>query len=324
LRAEAPFERPANALSELSRVLSRLSNSGSGEIQIMAALAKRLLTNAPGEFFVDATCIDCDTCNWVAPDAFDDGGDGHSRVHTQPGDAAGRLRAEMALLACPVGAIGTRTKHDLAAARASFPERVEDEVYHLGYHAEASFGAASYLVRRPEGNVLVDSPRFTAPVVTALERAGGVKYMFLTHQDDVADHAKFRARFGCERILHADDVTHGTREVEIKIAGRDPVALAPDLRIIPVPGHTRGSACLLVDETFLLSGDHVAWSPERRQIYAFRDACWYDWQELRRSMARLAEHRFEWILPGHGRRCHFPAPQMKAEMLRCVEWMARA
>ena len=294
----------------------------------MAALAKSLPGNAPGAFFVDATCIDCDTCNWLAPEVFDDGGDGHSRVHRQPADAAARLRAEMALLACPVGAIGTRQKHDLAAARAAFPERIANgaggiEVYHLGYHAEASFGAASYLVRRADGNVLVDSPRFTAPVVSALERLGGVKYMFLTHQDDVADHAQFRARFGCERILHARDVAHGTRGVEIKLEGEAPVELAPDLRIIPVPGHTRGSACLLAAEKFLFSGDHVAWSPERGHIYAFRDACWYDWRELRRSMARLAEHRFEWILPGHGRRCRFPAPRMQQEMQRCLDWMAR-
>ena len=290
----------------------------------MADPARRLAGNAPGPFFVDAGCIDCDTCNWLASAVFGDGGDGHSRVHRQPRDAAARLRAEMALLACPVGAIGTEEKHDLAAARAAFPEKVAGEVYHLGYHAEASFGAASYLVRRPDGNVLVDSPRFTAPVVDALERMGGVRRMFLTHQDDVADHARFRAHFGCERILHEADVTHGTRDVEIKLAGDAPVTLVPGLVAIPVPGHTRGSACLLAGDRFLFSGDHVAWSAERGHVYAFRDACWYDWQELRRSMSRLAEHRFEWILPGHGRRCHFPADHMRAEMQRCLEWMAGA
>jgi len=290
----------------------------------MAALSKSLPTNASGDFFVDATCIDCDTCNWLAPASFDDGGDGHSRVRTQPRDAGERLRAEMALLACPVGAIGTRAKHDLAAARAAFPEPIAGDVFHLGYHAEASFGAASYLVRRPGGNVLVDSPRFTAPVADALARLGGVRYMFLTHADDVADHAQFRARFGCERILHAADVSRGTADAEMKIEGAAPVALAPDLLIVPVPGHTRGSACLLFGERFLFTGDHIAWSPERGQIYAFRDVCWYDWDELRRSTERLAEYPFEWILPGHGRRCHFPAGRMKEEMRRCLEWMRAA
>ncbi len=289
----------------------------------MADRARRLPGNAPGAFFVDSGCIDCDTCNWLAPAVFDDGGDGHSRVHRQPGDAAARIRAEMALLACPVGAIGTEEKNDLAAARAAFPERIAGEVYHLGYHAEASFGAASYLLRRPEGNVLVDSPRFTAPVVDALERMGGVALMFLTHRDDVADHARFRAHFGCQRVLHEADVAHDTRDVETILAGEAAAELGPGLLAIPVPGHTRGSVCLLADETFLFTGDHAAWSPERGHIYAFRDACWYDWQELRRSMARLAAYRFEWILPGHGRRCHFPAERMRGEMERCVDWMAR-
>jgi glyoxylase-like metal-dependent hydrolase (beta-lactamase superfamily II)/ferredoxin len=287
----------------------------------MAVPSKSLPTNAAGDFFVDATCIDCDTCNWLAPASFDDGGDGHSRVHRQPLDAAERLRAEMALLACPVGAIGTRAKHDLDAARAAFPEKIAENVFHLGYHSESSYGAAAYFLRRSNGNVIVDSPRFTAPVVDAIERMGGARYMFLTHIDDVADHARFHERFGCERILHAADISHGTRDVEIKIEGEAPVALAPDLLILPVPGHTRGSACLLADETVLFTGDHLAWSPELERIYAFRDACWYDWRKLVHSTEKLAAHRFEWILPGHGRRCYFPAAQMRAEMQRCLAWM---
>jgi glyoxylase-like metal-dependent hydrolase (beta-lactamase superfamily II)/ferredoxin len=299
----------------------------------MAHWAKRLATNVAGDFFVDARCIDCDTCNWIAPRSFDDGGDGHSRVYEQPHDAAAGLRAEMALLACPVGAIGTAAKHDLSDARAAFPERITgleqmpgpdpmaDAVYHLGYHAESSYGAAAYLVRRKAGNVLVDSPRFTAPVVDALDRLGGVRWMFLTHRDDVADHARFRARFGCERVLHADDVAADTRTVECKLSGHDPIALAPDLLAIPVPGHTRGSCCLLFAGTVLFTGDHLAWNPDLERLYAFRDACWYDWRVLGRSMARLAGHRFEWVLPGHGRRCHFPAARMAREMARCIEWM---
>ena len=287
----------------------------------MANLAKSLPTNIAGDFFVDATCIDCDTCNWLAPASFDDGGNGHSRVHRQPRDARERLRAEMALLACPVGAIGTHAKHDLAHARAAFPDEIARDVFHLGYHAESSYGAAAYFLRRSDGNVIVDSPRFTAPVVDAIERMGGARYMFLTHIDDVADHARFREHFGCERILHAADISPGTRDVEIKIEGEAPVALAPDLLIVPVPGHTRGSACLLSDETVLFTGDHLAWSPELEQIYGFRDACWFDWGALLRSTEKLAAQRFEWILPGHGRRCHFPAAQMRAEMQRCIAWM---
>lgn len=93
---------------------------------------------------------------------------------------------------------------------------------------------------------------------------------------------------------------------------------------MPVPGHTRGSACLLYRERYLFSGDHVAWSRGRQEIYAFRDACWYDWEAQCKSMERLARHRFEWILPGHGTRCRFPEHEMAARMQACIAWMRRA
>ena len=35
----------------------------------------------------------------------------------------------------------------------------------------------------------------------------------------------------------------------------------------------------------------------------------------------LAKERFEWVLPGHGRRAHLPAPEMARQMALCVEWM---
>lgn len=284
--------------------------------------ARRLASNAPGEFFVAGNCIDCGTCNWVAPASFSDGGDGASRVHRQPATPAETRRAEMALVACPVGAIGAETKRDLAAARAAFPETIDGPVHHCGWHAEASFGAASYLLARPEGNVLVDSPRFARPLADRIAALGGIATIFLTHRDDVADHARWAREFGARRIIHARDVTAETRAVETRIEGEAPMALAPDLLVVPVPGHTAGSMCLLAAGRYLFSGDHVAWDPARGRLEAFRDACWYDWGETTRSMRRLAAFDFEWVLPGHGARCHFPADAMKREIARCLADMA--
>ncbi len=61
------------------------------------------------------------------------------------------------------------------------------------------------LVTRPAGfggNVLVDSPRFAGSLVRRIEEMGGVSLMFLSHRDDIADHAKFSAHFGCPRVMH--------------------------------------------------------------------------------------------------------------------------
>jgi len=288
----------------------------------MASPRKRLATNAPGDFYVDATCIDCATCRWIAPASFDAHGDA-SRVYRQPESAQETHRALMAVLACPVAAIGTTAAHDLGAARAAFPERIDGEVHYCGYHSAASYGAASYLIVRPHGNVLVDSPRFTQPLVRRLEELGGVALMFLTHRDDVADHRKFREHFGCPRILHRADVSGATRDVEIQPEGRDPIALDPELTVVPVPGHTRGSMCLLYRERYLFSGDHLAWDAARGRLVAWRDVCWYDWREQTESMARLARHRFEWVLPGHGRRAQLPAGESGERLRGLVDRMSR-
>ena len=106
--------------------------------------------------------------------------------------------------------------------------------------------------------------------------------------------------------------------------GNDPVDLGDGIVMIPTPGHTRGHAVFLDRDHYLFTGDHLAWSESRGHIYAFRSACWYDWATLVRSSEKLASYSFEWILPGHGRRCHFPRERMAAEMDKALSWMREA
>ncbi|MEB3337857.1 MAG: MBL fold metallo-hydrolase [Leptolyngbyaceae bacterium] len=287
----------------------------------MARLEQRRSQNIEGDFYVDNTCIDCDTCRWMAPEIFERA-DSQSAVYHQPTSKHERLSALQALLACPTDSIGTIAKPtDIVKAQKSFPIPIELPVYHCGYHAKSSYGATSYLIQRPDGNVLVDSPRFAAPLVKQLETMGGVRYLYLTHQDDVADHEKFHQHFGCDRILHRHDISKNTRTVEIQLIGTDPIELAPDLLIIPTPGHTKGHTVLLYDRKFLFTGDHLAWSARLKQLIAFRDVCWWSWSELVTSTHKLADYSFEWVLPGHGRRYHSDRDTMQDQMQRCLAWM---
>jgi glyoxylase-like metal-dependent hydrolase (beta-lactamase superfamily II) len=289
----------------------------------MASLRERYPDNAEGTFYVDRTCIDCDACRRIAPAVFAEASD-HSYVARQPSDEADRRRAMMALVACPTGSIGTATREDARPAIAAFPETVEEEVSFCGFTSADSFGAWSYFVERPAGNVLVDSPKAVGRLLSEFDRRGGVSTMFLTHRDDVADHQAFHRRFGCQRVLHAADRSADTSGIEIALEGEDPLALAPDLLAIPTPGHTRGHAVLLYREKFLFTGDHLAWSRRKNGLIAFRDACWYSWKEQTRSMERLLDssYRFQWVLPGHGAwyRAESPAA-MRRELERCVAWM---
>jgi len=288
----------------------------------MARAAARLAENVPGPFFVDDTCIDCAVCRHIEPGVFARSARDLSFVARQPVSEEQRRRSLMALVACPTSSIGTDPKIDATPGVEAFPEPIADGVFSCGFTAESSFGAWSYLVTRAQGNVLVDSPRAAEPLLKRLAEMGGVRQMFLTHRDDVAEHAAFQRRFGCERILHEQDVTGGTRGVERRLIGQDPVPLGPDLLAIPVPGHTPGSAVLLYGETFLFTGDHLMGSEDDGGLYASRGVCWYSWPEQIRSMERLLDFRFEWVLPGHGGRYRASSPAaMKAELERVIAEM---
>ena len=287
----------------------------------MATINLRRSENVSGDFYVDTTCIDCDTCRWMNSKVFNREA-GMSAVHHQPANEKERLTALQALLSCPTASIGTVDKpQDIKNAQSSFPILVDENVYHCGYHSEKSFGAASYFIQLPEGNILVDSPRFTPPLVKRLEKMGGIRYMYLTHQDDVADHQKFAEHFGCERILHKEEINSDTRDVEIQLSGEQPFELSPELLIITVPGHTKGHTVLLYKNKFLFTGDHLAWSIRLNQLIAFRNFCWYSWDELQKSMPKLTNYSFEWVLPGHGRRYHADAKTMQQELMKCLAWM---
>jgi glyoxylase-like metal-dependent hydrolase (beta-lactamase superfamily II) len=198
---------------------------------------------------------------------------------------------------------------------------VEENIYFCGFASESSYGASSYLIVRPEGNVLVDSPRFATPLVKRIEELGGVRLMFLTHRDDVADHEKWAAHFNADRILHRDDVTRTTANVERVLTGSEATELDADLLAVPTPGHTRGHTVLLYRNRYLFTGDHLWWSEANDSLHASSNVCWYSWTEQTRSMERLLDYEFEWVLPGHGRRVHLSSTLMREQLAECIARM---
>lgn len=298
---------------------------------------------AGGDFFVDHTCIDCDTCRWMAPSVFSRAG-GMSAVHRQPTSPEERLQALQALLACPTASIHTRTppaKSDIHAAHQSFPLPVSPDlpgVYHCGFHSPKSFGAASYYVQAPGCNVLVDSPRYTGVLADRLEEMGGVDVLFLTHRDDVADHALWAERFGCVRVMHRADIAAGTAAVEVQLDGAGPWELPlsealgeengagpSGLTIIHTPGHTRGSCSLHYhpypeSPGVIFTGDHLSLDEDDAapSLTMHPQYCWHSPAVQLQSVLKLRELPFRWILPGHGRRVHFASEEEKVQALSHV------
>ncbi len=284
----------------------------------MADQKKRLDSNVAGNFFVDATCINCDTCRQLAPDSFEEIGE-FSAVVQQPGGEEQSRQAYQALLACPVGSIGTEhsDRFRLKDAMASFPLHLEDGVYYCGFNSEKSFGANSYFIEHPDGNWLVDSPRYLNHLVEAFEHKGGIAYIFLTHEDDVADADKYAGHFGAKRIIHRADA-ESVPDAEWIIDGTDSIDVMPQFQIIPVPGHTAGSMALLYKEQFLFTGDHLWWDSKQQALGAPNRLVWRK-RVLVDSIQKLLDYRFEWVLAGHGDRTHLSRDAMKAQLQALVE-----
>jgi glyoxylase-like metal-dependent hydrolase (beta-lactamase superfamily II)/ferredoxin len=285
----------------------------------MANSRKKTPLSVEGEFFVDRTCIDCETCAQLAPEIFAEH-DGFFYVSRQPRGADEVRMATRALLSCPVGAIGTLNPNQAKIVMRDFPLSVDGPVYYCGFNSRRSFGGNSYFVKHRDGNWLIDSPKFLPHLSRRFAELGGLRYIFLTHQDDVADAALYAREFGATRIIHRAD-SRAQRDAEMVIDGLAPLSIDAEFKIIPTPGHTRGHCVLLFDDRFLFTGDHLWWEPEVGALGASRNVCWYSWSEQTASMSRLLDEKFEWVLPGHGDRGRLPVDLMHSELAALVARM---
>ena len=98
-------------------------------------------------------------------------------------------------------------------------------------------------------------------------------------------------------------------------------AMGTPMMLMSSRGHTRGSVVYLLNERFLFAGDSFAFDPEHKRLTAFRDACWYSWSALGESLAKLADYRFVWLLPGHGWPVHLVEDEMRARLRALVARM---
>jgi glyoxylase-like metal-dependent hydrolase (beta-lactamase superfamily II) len=283
----------------------------------MAKLVDRNPHTAPGDWYIDERCIDCTASREVAPGLIVKRG-GKSVFAHQPQTEEEERAAWRAVLVCPTASVGTQSHRPQPPDL--FPQELAPGVFRCGYNASASFGAQSYFVRRDTGNLLIDAPRFVRPLVHKLEALGGIGDILLTHRDDVADAQRYAEHFQARVWIHHEDRAAAPYASNL-LEGCEATVIRSGLLAVPLPGHTLGSVAFLLEACYLFTGDSMAWSREREELQAFRDACWYSWSELRRSLTRLAAYRFEWVLPGHGGSVHLSARTMQEQLRALVQRM---
>lgn len=144
----------------------------------------------------------------------------------------------------------------------------------------------------------MDVPEFEPHLLDALEMAGGVEWIFISHWDDIGDACEFQKRFSSKIVMHAAEAKAVGCTVEITF--NQPTPISEQLTAIPTPGHSPGSSCLLFSQTpgFLFTGDHLM-GTRQDSVLPAKFPWTHDWDQQIKSAWAVLEYPFDVVLPAH-------------------------
>jgi len=287
----------------------------------MANIKHTLKENVEGNYYVDSSCFNCGASRHYSPNVFGNAGD-HAFVKKQPENQAEELATNQAIIMCPTASIGVKNNTNLKPVIETFPIKMANGVYLNGFNHRKSYGAHSYFIKSNKGNWLIDSPRYTPHLLKQFREMGGIKYIFLTHRDDVCDANRYANYFNAKRIIHKLDL-ETQKDSEIILEGESEYKFDKGI-VYFTPGHTPGHIVLLWQEKYLFTGDHYAWLSSLNQFGSFPDACWYSWKKQIESVNLMSLFKdVEWVLPGHGKWGKVSKGEFPAIVKESVSWMKK-
>ena len=122
----------------------------------------------------------------------------------------------------------------------------------------STHGGKGFLVTGPKYNLMVDTPAFTPRVLNAVRTVGGLRYLFLSHRDEIGEIADLHRATGGAIIMHRSEA--GLVPCGVDLVFDTDFEVEPGVTVIHTPGHSPGSSCLLVhrgDLRVLFTGDHI-------------------------------------------------------------------
>ena len=261
------------------------------------------------------TCRVCRAAWNMAPGIIAAGEDGKAIFIRQPETAEETMQAWRAALVCPTGSI--LAPRGLPVPDHVFPQELAPNLFRLGYNDNATAGAHPFFIRSSTGrNILIDGPRYVGKLVDFFTSQGGLHHVLLTHRDDVGASAKYAQRFGARLWIHENDRTASPQATDI-LTGYDVTEPIPGVTVIPIPGHTIGSVAFLIDRR-LFVGDSLNWLIDEKKLWTNPLRCWDDWDMQRRSLKRLQDFHFDYLLAGHGGSIGLPSELMQRELAACL------
>lgn len=146
----------------------------------------------------------------------------------------------------------------------------------------STHGGRSFLVTGPKYNLMVDTPACTPRVLNAVRLTGGLRYLFLSHHDEIGEIEAIHRVTGGAVIMHRSRMDQVPCGVDL-VFDTD-FEVEPGVTVIHTPARSLDSSCLLVHRgelRVLFTGNHI---PPRGG------------QDAR----RLLELEFDYLIPASG------------------------
>ncbi len=129
-------------------------------------------------------------------------------------------------------------------------------IYLIDKYSLKSFGNSGYFIKHDGGNVLVDAPELQDSDFNFIQENGGVSHIFITHIRAFGDACNLKTKFNARLVMHEED-GNLVKGCKPDITFTDEYKLFADAALIPTPGYSKGSSCLLLarDGGILFCGD---------------------------------------------------------------------
>lgn len=167
------------------------------------------------------------------------------------------------------------------------PRAVFDRVFAFPPNRD-TLGGTAYLIVEKDANVLIDAPPWNEETQTFLQQQGGVRSLFITHRDAIAQAQRIQAAIDCEIVVQEQEA-YLLPEATVSAFGAE-VAVSPQVRGVWTPGHTPGSSCAYYEGEggVLFSGRHLL--PNRDGApEPLRTAKTFHWRRQLKSVAALRD-----------------------------------
>lgn len=151
-----------------------------------------------------------------------------------------------------------------------------------------TLGGTAYFIVEKGGNILIDCPAWTQSHQDFVANQGGVRWLFITNRNGIAQVGKIQADLGCQIIIQEQEA-YLLPEVEVVSFGQE-LNLASNCSAIWTPGYSPGSSCLYYQAHggVLFTGRHLLPNSQGKPT-PLQMAKTFHWSRQLRSVAALRD-----------------------------------